>query len=140
MTRAKSGSPLRRVTRGRAKLVEDSRGCLGVIEIASHAPFVPVRMFWISEVPAGTARGGHAHKACSQFLVCLRGRINVDAIDGTLSQNYVLGQGDFLNLVPGIYSTETFLDEGSVLAVLCDRPYEPDDYVYERELFVPIRV
>ena len=135
-----AGSPLSRVTQGRAKLVEDDRGSLGVIEIASHAPFVPVRMFWISEVPAGTARGGHAHKACSQFLVCLRGRINVNAIDGTLSQNFVLGQGDFLNMVPGIYSTETFLDEGSVLAVLCDRPYEPDDYVYERELFVPIRV
>jgi UDP-2-acetamido-3-amino-2,3-dideoxy-glucuronate N-acetyltransferase len=140
MTRSHVGSPLRRVTRGKAKLVEDSRGRLGVIDIARNAPFVPVRIFWISEVPAGTARGGHAHKACSQFLVCLRGRINVDAIDGTLSQNYVLGQGDFLNLVPGIYSTETFLDEGSVLAVLCDRPYEPDDYVYERELFVPIRV
>ena len=140
MTRSHVGSPLRRVTRGKAKLVEDSRGRLGVIDIARNAPFVPVRIFWISEVPAGTARGGHAHKACSQFLVCLRGRINVDAIDGTLSQNYVLGQGDFLNLVPGIYSTETFLDEGSVLAVLCDRPYEPDDYVYERELFVPIRI
>src|SRR3984893_16168203 len=135
-----TANPLSRVTRGKAKLVEDSRGRLGVIDIASHAPFVPVRMFWISDVAAGTARGGHAHQACSQFLVCLRGRINVDAIDGTLSQNFVLEQGDFLNMVPGIYSTETFLDEGSVLAVLCDRPYEPEDYVYERELFVPIRI
>jgi len=88
--------------------------------------------------PPGTARGGHAHKACSQFLVCLRGRISVDAIDGTLSRNFVLEQGDFLNLVPGIYSTETFMDEGSVLAVLCDRPYEPEDYVYDRDLFMPI--
>jgi UDP-2-acetamido-3-amino-2,3-dideoxy-glucuronate N-acetyltransferase len=140
MTSDNAGSPLSRVTRGRAKLVEDSRGRLGVIDIARHAPFVPVRMFWISEVPAGTARGGHAHRACSQFLVCLRGRINVNAIDGTQSENFVLRQGDFLNMVPGIYSTETFLDEGSVLAVLCDRPYEPDDYVYERELFVPIRI
>jgi UDP-2-acetamido-3-amino-2,3-dideoxy-glucuronate N-acetyltransferase len=140
MTGGKAANPLSRVTRGKAKLVEDGRGCLGVIEISSHAPFVPVRMFWISDVAAGTARGGHAHKACSQFLVCLRGRIDVDAIDGTQSQNFVLGQGDFLNIVPRIYATETFLDEGSVLAVLCDRPYEPDDYVYERELFVPIRI
>jgi hypothetical protein len=140
MTGGNAGSPLSRVTRGKAKLVEDSRGCLGVIEIASHAPFVPVRIFWISDVPAGTARGGHAHKACSQFLVCLCGRINVDAIDGELSRNFMLGQGDFLNMVPGIFFTETFLDEGSVLAVLCDRPYEPDDYVYEKELFVPVRI
>jgi UDP-2-acetamido-3-amino-2,3-dideoxy-glucuronate N-acetyltransferase len=131
-------SPLSRVTRGRAKRVDDDRGSLGVIDLPGHAPFVPVRMFWIHDVPPGTARGGHAHKACSQFLVCLRGRISVDAIDGTLSRNFVLEQGDFLNLVPGIYSTETFMDEGSVLAVLCDRPYEPEDYVYDRDLFMPI--
>lgn len=126
-----------RVTRGRAKIVRDDRGKLGVIELASHAPFVPARIFWISDVAAGTARGGHAHRACSQFFICLRGRIKVDAVDGTLSQTVMLEQGDFLNVVPGIYATETFLDEGSMLAVLCDRPYDPEDYVYERELFVP---
>jgi WxcM-like, C-terminal len=131
-------SPLSRVTRGKAKLVSDDRGDLGVVELADHAPFAPVRMFWICDVVPGTARGGHAHKACSQFMVCLRGRINVDAIDGRLSRTFVLEQGDFLNLVPGIYSTETFMDVGSVLAVLCDRPYEPEDYVYDRDLFVPV--
>jgi hypothetical protein len=131
-------SPLRRVTRGKARIIGDHRGNLGVVDIASHAPFVPVRLFWIFDVAPGTARGGHAHKACSQFLVCLRGCISVDAIDGTLSRSFVLEQGDFLNLVPGIYSTETFMDVGSVLAVLCDRPYEPEDYVYDRDLFVPV--
>jgi hypothetical protein len=95
MSGSKAESPLNRVTRGKAKLVEDDRGSLGVIEIASHAPFVPVRMFWISDVAAGTARGGHAHKACSQFVVCLRGRINIDAIDGTQSQNFCIGAGRF---------------------------------------------
>ena len=138
MAGGRRDSPLSRVTRGRAKRVDDDRGSLGVIDLPGHAPFVPVRMFWIHDVPPGTARGGHAHKACSQFLVCLRGRISVDAIDGTLSRNFVLEQGDFLNLVPGIYSTETFMDEGSVLVVLCDRPYEPEDYVYDRDLFMPI--
>lgn len=137
MARTRRDSPLSRVTRGKAKHVSDDRGVLGVIELVGHAPFVPVRIFWIHDVPPGTARGGHAHKACSQFLICLRGRVNVDAIDGTLSRNFLLEHGDFLNLVPGIYSTETFIVEGTVLAVLCDRPYEPDDYVYERDLFVP---
>jgi UDP-2-acetamido-3-amino-2,3-dideoxy-glucuronate N-acetyltransferase len=135
----KGGSPLSRVTRGKAKLVDDARGGLGVIDLASHAPFVPVRLFWISGCAAGTARGGHAHKACSQFMVCLRGRINVDAMDGTVKQQFLLERGDFINLVPGIFATETFLDEGAILAVLCDRPYEPEDYIYERDLFVPDR-
>jgi len=136
----KMGSPLSAVTRGSAKIITDKRGGLGVVDIIKHAPFVPVRIFWIFDVPAGTPRGGHAHKACSQFLICLHGRINIDAMDGTLHQSFVLEHGDFLNLVPGIFSTETFLDEGSSLAVLCDRPYEPEDYVYERDLFVPVRI
>ena len=129
--------PLSRITRGKATFVDDDRGSLAVIEIADQAPFVPVRMFWISGVAAGTARGGHAHRACNQFFMCLGGRIRIDAIDGTLSETFMLERGDFLNVVPGIYATETFLDEGSILAVLCDRPYEPEDYVYERDLFVP---
>ena len=134
MSGGKTGSPLSRVTRGRAKLFDDDRGNLGVIEIANYAPFVPVRMFWISNVASGKTRGGHAHKACSQFFVCINGRIQVDAFDGTSSQSYVMDRGEFLNLVPGIFATETFLDENSALLVLCDRTYEQDDYIYDKKL------
>jgi len=137
VTKEKATHPLSRVTRGKAKFVDDDRGSLGVIEIAQQAPFVPIRMFWISGVAAGTVRGGHAHRACNQFFICLRGQIKIDAIDGTHSETFMLERGDFLSVVHGIYATETFLDEGSVLAVLCDRPYEPEDYIYERDLFVP---
>ena len=137
MSGGKPGTPLSRVTQGKAKLFEDDRGRLGVIDIAESAPFEPVRMFWISGVAPGKSRGGHAHKACSQFFVCISGRIQVDAFDGTSSQNYLMGRGEFLNLVPGIFATETFLDEGSILLVLCDRPYEQHDYIYDKELLVP---
>lgn len=137
MNSTQLGTPLSRVTQGKAKLFDDDRGGLAVIEIASYAPFVPVRIFWISEVAPGKTRGGHAHKACSQFFVCIRGKVQVDAFDGTLSQTFVLGRGDFLNLVPGIFATESFLDEGSVLLVLCDRPFEEDDYIDDKETLVP---
>ena len=139
MTSGKAAHPLSHITRGKAKLVDDDRGSLGVIEIASHAPFVPVRMFWISGVAPGTARGGHAHRECSQFMVCLSGKVRVDAMDGTVKQEFLLERGDFINIIPGIFATEAFLEEGTVLGVLCDRPYEPEDYIYERDLFVPVR-
>lgn len=130
-------TPLGRISRGKAKLVDDDRGGLGIIDTDSAVPFAPVRMFWIADVAPGTARGGHAHKQCSQFLVCLRGRIRVDAFDGTLDQQFLLERGDFLNLVPGIFATETFLDDGSVLLVVCDRPYEAEDYVVDRASLIP---
>jgi hypothetical protein len=135
----RTDGPLSRVTRGKAKLIDDDRGGLGVVDLVSHTPFVPVRMFWICGATAGMARGGHAHKACSQFFICLRGRVNVDAMDGTVRREFLLKRGDFINIVPGIFATETFLDKDAILAVLCDRHYEPEDYIYERDLFIPIR-
>jgi len=126
-----SAGPLSRVSTGRAAIFDDARGGLAVIDIIQHAPFTPVRLFWISDVAAGGTRGGHAHKRCSQFMVCLSGQVRVDAFDGKARQTFVLGRGEFINVVPGIYATETFLVEQSALLVLCDRPYETDDYIHD---------
>jgi hypothetical protein len=128
---------LSRVTEGRAAIFDDARGGLGVIDIIAHAPFTPVRLFWISDVAAGQSRGGHAHKACSQFMVCLSGCIQIDAFDGMARRSFLLSRGEFINVVPGIYATETFLVEQSVLLVLCDRPYEANDYVHDEKLLIP---
>ncbi len=128
---------LSRVTRGSAKVVGDDRGRLGVVDLVEHAPFVPVRIFWISDVPAGKVRGGHAHKVCSQFLVCLHGKVQVDAFDGTADERFVLEAGDFINLGPGIFATEEFVESGSLLLVVCDRPYEADDYIHDRNALKP---
>jgi UDP-2-acetamido-3-amino-2,3-dideoxy-glucuronate N-acetyltransferase len=132
--------PLCRVTAGRAAFFDDVRGGLGVIDIVNHAPFTPVRLFWISDVVPDGSRGGHAHKACSQFMVCITGRVRIDAFDGTTRQSFLLTRGEFINLVPGIYATETFLVEQSVLLVLCDRPYEADDYIHDEKLLTPATV
>jgi dTDP-4-dehydrorhamnose 3,5-epimerase-like enzyme len=137
MTDGNRGSPLSRVTHGKSKFFQDDRGSLDVLDIVDYAPFTPVRMFWISGVAPGTARGGHAHKACSQFFVCISGKIQVDAFDGVANRTFQMQHGEFLNVVPGIFATETFLEEGSVLLVLCDRPYEQDDYIHDRDLLVP---
>lgn len=133
MSSAPAVNALSRVTRGSAKLFGDDRGRLGVVDnLVRHAPFVPVRIFWISDVPSGKVRGGHAHKACSQFVVCLHGRVVVDAFDGTATERFVLEAGDFVNLVPGIFATEEFVEPGSLLLVVCDRPYEAGDYIYDK--------
>ena len=48
----------------------DPRGALVPIELAQTIPFTVARFFWIFDVPAGEARGSHAHKLCHQYLVC----------------------------------------------------------------------
>src|SRR4051794_4651819 len=117
MTAGQPQGPLSRVTAGRASIFDDARGGLGVVDIIDHAPFTPVRLFWITDVAVDQTRGGHAHKRCSQFMVCLSGSIRVNASDGIARQSFVLNRGEFINVVPGIYAPETFLAERSVLLV-----------------------
>jgi hypothetical protein len=132
-----SSGPLSGVTVGSAAFFDDERGGLGVVDIVKYAPFTPVRLFWIVDVPEGRIRGGHAHKLCSQFMVCLAGSIQVDAFDGMTRRSFLLKRGDFINLVPRIYATETFLVERSTLLVLCDRPFEAEDYIDDEESLIP---
>ena len=131
-----SNGPLSGMTIGKAAFFGDDRGGLNVIDIIKHAPFVPVRLFWLSDVPADRVRGGHAHKLCSQFMICMAGTIRVDAFDGITRRSILLGQGEFINVVPGIYATETFLEARSLLLVLCDRPFEAHDYIDDEESLV----
>ena len=62
---------------GRARLVAcpivtEPRGALLPLHLA-ELPFVPRRVFAITDVPVGTERGGHAHRSGMQLLVCLQG-------------------------------------------------------------------
>ena len=41
-------------------------------------PFVPMRSFWITDIPAGVTRGDHAHKDQFQAIVAVSGRFVVD--------------------------------------------------------------
>ncbi|WP_222363059.1 sugar 3,4-ketoisomerase [Rhizobium leguminosarum] len=125
---------LDRVTRGKVNLFKDPRGALGVLDFPKEIPFTPVRMFWIHDVPAGGKRGAHAHKACTQFIICGQGQIEIDAYDGTRSEQIKLSAGEYVNVVPGIFATLTFPQEHSTAMVLCDRPYEADDYIYNAEM------
>jgi dTDP-4-dehydrorhamnose 3,5-epimerase-like enzyme len=109
----------------------DLRGVLVPVELSQFVPFEVRRMFWIADVPAGGVRGGHAHKRCHQFAICVAGRVAIEARDGPNKRTIELTAGQALHIRPAIFTTETFVAPGTILSVLCDRPYEPTDYVYQ---------
>jgi dTDP-4-dehydrorhamnose 3,5-epimerase-like enzyme len=117
----------------------DARGTLVALDLPSAVPFAVVRAFWVFDVPAGTARGAHAHKLCRQFLVCVSGSVAVEVFDGSAEGSITLGAGEALYVPPGIFATERYLAPGSVLMVFCDRPYEPADYLTDRAAFIAYR-
>jgi hypothetical protein len=117
----------------------DERGVLVPIELSRSVPFVVVRLFWVVDVPAGTARGAHAHKICHQYLICAAGSLHVEVFDGVADRTIALAAGQALHVPPAIYAAERFDTPRSLLMVLCDRPFEDEDYIMERDELVAYR-
>lgn len=114
---------------------EDVNGALCVYESGRHVPFDIRRVFTVS-ARKGDVRGDHAHKQCTQLLVCVAGNICVTCDDGSASQNYILDNiGIGLLVPPGIWAREEYMVDDAVLMVLCDRDYEPDDYIRDYNEF-----
>ncbi len=116
-----------------------SDGDLVVLEQGKAMPFAAARMFLV-RARAGAVRGKHAHKECAQLLVASSGTIEVECKDGASSATFTLDRIDRALLVPpSIWASERYVAEGSVLSVLCDRPYEPDDYLRDWDAFLAWR-
>ena len=108
---------------------EDASGRLSVYEAGDRVPFDIKRVFAVSS-PAGKDGGNHAHKRCTQLLVCVHGRIRVTCDNGSRRSDYLLDSTRTgLLLPPGIWAKQEYLTEGATLMVLCDRGYEVDDYI-----------
>src|SRR4051812_26641800 len=113
----------------------DDNGVLCVYECGRHVPFDIRRVFTIS-ARHGDVRGDHAHKKCTQLLVCVSGQIHVACDDGSVVSEYLLdGMGVGLLVPPGIWATEKYLENDAVLMVLCDRGYEAEDYIRDYKDF-----
>ena len=108
-------------------IIED-RGSLTVVE-NNDIPFSFKRVFSV-KANYGDVRGNHAHKECKQFMVCLNGEIDILLDDGIKQKNVLLTKPNSGVLVPdGIWSTQKYFQQDSVLLVLCDMEYDEDDYI-----------
>jgi dTDP-4-dehydrorhamnose 3,5-epimerase-like enzyme len=124
-----------------ARLVELPRharadGEVIVAEAAAQVPFRIERMFALA-APAGTKRGRHAHRLCSQFMICVSGAVEVVCEDGRRKSTFALNRRNQALLVPpGVWNTVEFRQNESVLIVLCDRVYEAHDYIRDYAEFL----
>jgi UDP-2-acetamido-3-amino-2,3-dideoxy-glucuronate N-acetyltransferase len=116
----------------------DLRGSLTSGDLPSDAvPFVPVRWFFVYDVPTREVRGEHAHRVCHQFLICVSGQVVVALDDGTHRGEVVL-DGPTLGLYvpPMTWSSQFRYDAQSVMLVFASHSYDPDDYIREYESFL----
>jgi acetyltransferase-like isoleucine patch superfamily enzyme len=108
----------------------DIRGSLSVSELGQALPFVPSRIFYVWGVPNSRVRGEHAHRTCSEFLVCVAGSCRVLADDGTRRGEVVLdGPTVGLYVAPMVWTVQYQHTTDTVLVVAASHGYDPDDYI-----------
>ena len=108
---------------------------LCVYESGELVPFEIKRVFTIA-AKENVIRGNHAHKKCAQLLVCVSGEIDVTIDNGIKKLVYKLNNMDKGLLIPaGVWASEKYVQEDSILMVLCDSYYDADDYIYDYEDF-----
>ena len=116
--------------------ISDMRGNLSVGEFERSVPFEARRYFLVFDVPSVETRGEHAHKACHQFLVCVRGSVTVVADDGRDRQEYVLDRPEKgLHLPPMVWGIQYKYSPDAVLLVFASHYYDADDYIRDYEEF-----
>jgi UDP-2-acetamido-3-amino-2,3-dideoxy-glucuronate N-acetyltransferase len=114
----------------------DLRGSLTAAEF-SDLPFAPQRLFTVFDVPSESVRGAHAHRVCSQFLVCLAGTVSCLVDDGSEREEIRLADSRVgLHIPPMIWGTQWKYTRDAVLLVLASHPYDPQDYIREYEEFL----
>lgn len=124
----------------RLPFLQDMRGSLSVVEYEKNLPFVPQRCFWVFDVPSREVRGEHAHKALHQFLICVKGSLNVVIDDGVRRCEVTLDRPNLgLHVPPGVWGTQYKYSPDAVLLVFASAPYEASDYVRSYDEFVASR-
>ena len=117
-------------------IFEEDNGELSVFEQNFDAiPFLIKRIFNVrSEI--NSIRGMHAHRLCSQLLICSNGSIEVFCDDSVDQKVFLLDQPNLGLLVPpGIWAEQKYIQKNSSMTVICDRLYEPEDYISDYDNF-----
>lgn len=117
--------------------VTDQRGSLTVIEAARHVPFNIKRVFYLYDVPRRVERGGHALKACHQFLTAITGSFDVILDNGIEKRRVHLSQPYCgLYIPPMIWRELDSFSSGSVCLVLASEFYSAKDYYRDHAEFL----
>lgn len=111
----------------------DERGALTLWQTASAQqalPFSVERVFWITGVPLGQERAGHAHRTCAEALVAVAGSFSAELIDSQGRRTYHLSSPDEALLIPPMVWARLYdFSPGTVCLCLASEPYKPEGYI-----------
>ncbi len=110
-----------------------------VAEGSDQLPF-PIKRIFTLHARRGAERGKHAHRQCSQLMLCTHGSVDIVCDDGREQRVFPLDRNNKGLLVPPmIWSIVGVRSDDAALLVLCDRLYEEEDYIRDHCEFVNVR-
>lgn len=118
-------------------IAAENAGQLSFFEATHDIPFEIKRVYYISYVPKGAERGGHAHKKLKQLLFCPYGAVKMILDDGKTREEIVLDDASKgLVIDKPIWREMLWLKDDSVLCVAASDYYIVDDYIRDYDKFV----
>lgn len=115
----------------------DQRGALTFVESNYHVPFEIRRIYYLSNVPSGLARGDHAHKALHQMIIAISGSFDIELDDGRFKKTIHLSQNnEGLYICPMIWRVIKNFSSGSICLVLASEHFDELDYYRDYDTFV----
>lgn len=109
--------------------INDPRGNLTFVEGGHHIPFDIRRVYYLYDVPGGSERGGHAHKALRQLIIAMSGSFDIHLDDGQAKKTVHMNRSyNGLFVCPMIWREIDNFSSGAVCMVLASDYYNEDDY------------
>jgi hypothetical protein len=117
--------------------IHNPSGNITIIQNGGRQPFDVKRLYYLYDVPGGSERGGHAHKALCQLIVAASGSFDVILDDGRNKKIIQLNRPNFgLLVVPGIWREIVNFSSGAICLVLASQKYSAEDYLRDYNEFL----
>lgn len=113
------------------------QGNLTAVEGESDVPFPIRRVYYLYDLPGGESRGGHAHRALQQLLVCVMGALEVVLDDGITRRTVRLDRAyEGLLIRPMVWRELHNFSSGAICLVLASELYNEADYIRDHDRFL----
>jgi len=120
--------------------IHNPSGNITIVQSDSDLPFRVKRVYYLYDVPGGSERGGHAHKALQQLIVAASGSFDVILDDGFMKKTVHLNRPNYgLMVVPGIWREIINFSSGAICLVLASDLYNPSDYIRNYQEFIELK-
>ncbi len=115
----------------------DDRGQLFFAEGNNDIPFHIERVFWITHVPEGKSRGGHAHSTCAEVIFPVQGSCDIRVTDGIHEALVHLDCPELGILIPAnVWCDLHHFSSDCILLVAASQHYNVKGYVHCYENFM----